>query len=67
MPLRTGPMGPCELRYNGVLGSSLVESPRLEPPAKHHERHTYHRGRDERRKHRGHQHKSHPTLPRPTL
>jgi hypothetical protein len=23
MPLRTGPMGPCELRYNGVLRSSL--------------------------------------------
>jgi hypothetical protein len=22
MPLRTGPMGPCELRYNGVLRSS---------------------------------------------
>jgi hypothetical protein len=22
MPLRTGPMGPCELRYNGVLGNS---------------------------------------------
>ena len=38
----------------------------LRPPTKHHVRHTQYRGRDERRKHRGHQPECHPTPPLPS-
>src|SRR5215203_3997819 len=37
----------AELRRHGVLRSSVVEIKRLRPPAKHHERLTYHRRCDE--------------------
>jgi hypothetical protein len=60
--LRTIPFLPLCTRVRGrsILRSSVVESPRLEPPPKHHKPHTYHTRCDDRRHKRGLQGKRHP-------
>jgi hypothetical protein len=50
-----------EVRLDGVLGRLFVERPGLQPPTKHHERHTYHHRRADYRQQRGHEHKRHPS------